>query len=441
MQVLRGLFLAGSIQRPDTGAAPAGSAWTLADTAAVSMAAALAMLLRYAAIRAVPLELASDGLAYWDIANAVASGDGITWGGAPTAFYNVGYPLFLGAVLRVFGQSVGVAQFLNVALGGISAAFLYVATWKLFGSRLAATAAALLFATYSESIIFATYLLKENLMTALVAAQLAAAACFAPGTPPRTRTLLALALGATIGALMLVGNSSLAFLPGLAVWGFRRSPGFGRLARDGAVAAVVAALVVAPVVYRNYVVFGAPVLNNNFGNNLYVGNFPGASPTFPENFPVGTPMEKDFKRLYTELGEFKMDRHLRDLAIGYIAADPAAALTRMAVKAVVFWQPPIPTAAKLASKGEAVMRFVWLAQFLVMVGLFLFALTRWRRFSTQFTVLCLLLFCYTLIHTPFTVGSRYRLPAMLFVMAGASVGALPILQKLAGRFRITAISA
>ena len=400
------------------------------DTLIMLAIAALGMLLRLTAILAYPSAPESDPLAYWQIASSFSSGNGLVWGDHPTAFYNLGYPVFLGTVLAVFGQSLVVAKTTNVILSALSILFIYIATLQLFKSRPAATVASILFATYTESIVFATYLAKENLMTTLLAAQIALISSYDPQSSGRTKILCAVALGIIVGTLLLTGNSTLAFLPALFIWGIRRSGTLREYAKFALIATAAATLVVAPLVYRNYVVFGAPVMNNNGGNNLYVGNFPGAGPFFPEGFPENTPLSKNFKQLYRDLGEYRMDKYMRDLAIQYILDDPKSALRRMAVRALTFWIPPIPTEGKLKSSGEAVLRFVWLAQYLIMFALFFCALAQWRRYPAQLQLLCLLLLVYALLHTPFTVGSRYRLPVMLLVAIGGGLGSMPVFRKL-----------
>ena len=74
------------------------------------------------------------------------------------------------------------------------------------------------------------------------------------------------------GNVGMVGNAAVILLPALAVQVYFMSGTLREAARYLAVAAVVTIIVIAPLAIRNHQVFGAYVLNNGGGVNLYLGN-------------------------------------------------------------------------------------------------------------------------------------------------------------------------
>jgi 4-amino-4-deoxy-L-arabinose transferase-like glycosyltransferase len=409
--------------------------WSRSELTILAAIVGLGAALRVGVAILIPSVLESDYLEYWTLANNLHDGRGLIGReGYPTAFLNLGYPLFLAGIFAALGASIAAVKAANVVLGVASLVLLYVATRRLFGHRSVAALATALFAIYPEAVIYTTYAAKENLMVFLATAQLALAARHGAGAG---RSRDAVLFGLSVGAMALVGNAGLVLLPALLLLVFSIG-GAVRMLRYVAVAALAASLVVAPVLWRNHAVFGAYVLNNNGGFNLYIGNNPRAEPYFQSiaETPIGT----GWPALIARLGEHGADAALRDLALQYMAENPGATLRLALRKAMAFWWPSLHAGEYTEGALETVGRIAWLIEFCAIGALFLLAGLRWREYGRSLTVLWLLVAAYTAIHMIFYVSYRYRLPIMPVLCIGAGLGAQIVLQSLSRRPRDAAIS-
>lgn len=229
----------------------------------------------------------------------------LPWDGRPTAYYPVGYPLALSAALRVAqllhatphaptarlfrdarrvrlaAHEAQLAPFawagslLNLVLGVASVGLVFALARSLLGLR-AAALAGLLTAVSPSLILHTSVLLSETLFAFLLLAALwlLLAQPFGDAGPRVARLL---GFGALLGAATLVRPVALALLaaPPLALWW--GGSGVRRALAATALAALAAALVVAPWSLRNGRVMRAPVLvSTNLGDNLCVGHYPGA---------------------------------------------------------------------------------------------------------------------------------------------------------------------
>ena len=198
----------------------------------------------------------SDAGDYLTLATSVARGDGLSIRFPydvvhPTAFRPPLYPLVLGGVFRVTGPSLGVAQAVNVALGSVVVVLVAVLAARFAGRR-AGIAAGVLAAGYPPLLANDGPPLTEPLALVLL-----------------LTLLLALldrrwaAAGVLAGLLVLTRPSAQLIVVVLAVWvlvsaEWKRAAAFVALA----------ALVVAPWLARNALVFGTPVIVTSNGYNV-----------------------------------------------------------------------------------------------------------------------------------------------------------------------------
>jgi hypothetical protein len=408
--------------------------WTRREAALLAAILLGGVLLRTGLVLALPSPLVSDYLGYWTMAQNLAHGQGLAGAdGQPTAFLNVGYPVFLRSAFWLLGTGVGAGKAANVGLGAAAIVLAHVAARRLFRSVAVGLWAALMLALYLEAVVYAAYMAKENLMIVLVLVQLALV------SPPMSRhlALRGAGFGVALGGMACVGNAGLAFLPGMLLALWLSLPAQDRLrgcAAFLAPAACLALLTVAPLLWRNHAVFGAYVLNNNGGFNLYIGNNPNATPFFES--VAQTPLAPRWQAMRAQLGEHGSDVALRGLAETYIAQHPAATLALALRKAAVFWSPPLHGGQGEQPGGAAaVARLAWSLQYCLLWALFLAACTQFGRLWRPLCVLCVLLAGYMAIHMLFYVIYRYRLPAMPLLCIGAAAG----LDMLARRLRTASL--
>ncbi len=198
----------------------------------------------------------SDAMHYDGIARNVARGLGIAheYPGVavhPTAFRPPMWPALLGGAYRIAGAHLAVGQALNLVLGAVGAALVYLVAAELANPR-AGLVAGLVFAAYPPLLANNVTTLSEPLGIVVLLCAVCALV--------RRRPLLA---GVAAGLLALTWTSGQLFVVLVALCAWRL------VGRRGAVAALVAGLcVVAPWSVRNEVRVGTPQLDTSNGYNL-----------------------------------------------------------------------------------------------------------------------------------------------------------------------------
>jgi 4-amino-4-deoxy-L-arabinose transferase-like glycosyltransferase len=400
--------------------AAASAGWSRAELLALAAILGCGALLRLGAVLAIPSPLVSDYADYWSLANNLAAGRGlVTPEGQPTAFFSLGYPIFLAPLLWVAGPSIAAVKAVNLLLGVASILFAYLAARRLFASRLVAALGALLLALYIEAAVYTAYVAKENLMVFLVMLQLVVSAHAAAAG--RWRVLNPILFGAATGWLAVTGNAAMALMPGFALLVLLSHGRLGPTLRFGAIAGLVAAICIAPMIWRNHVTFGGYGLNNNGGFNLYIGNNPNATPYFQGI--TETPIAPRWEALRQELGERGVNQLLGELALRHMQEDPVATLRLAICKAAAFWEPPTHVGEGAGSAMEKLLRRLWLVQYLAIGALSVAGLACLRRQRGPLLALGLMLLGYTAVHMLFYVVYRYRLPVMPLLCLAGSLGA------------------
>ncbi|MEX0786353.1 MAG: glycosyltransferase family 39 protein, partial [Dehalococcoidia bacterium] len=206
--------------------------------------------------------------------------------GDPTAFWPPGYPLLLAAAYTVFGQSIAVAQALNVVLATATVGLVYLIGRETLGARPALVAAAVV-AAFPSLVFFTAVTLSETAFAflALSAVYLLVLEAKAPTTGAgqrasrsSARTLrLLFAAGLILGLASLTRGQAL-LLPLVAVpfW-LRSGAGWPRVGANVAVLVLGIALIVVPWTVRNAIELDSPVLiSTNAGVDFWIGHHEGA---------------------------------------------------------------------------------------------------------------------------------------------------------------------
>jgi 4-amino-4-deoxy-L-arabinose transferase-like glycosyltransferase len=177
-----------------------------------------------------------------------------------------GYPMFVALILALSNGSLVAVRVTQAVLGAVAC----VGTARVASRAIAPNAflpAGLLQAAYAPLIYVETALLSEALLLFLliVALDLVTAA-----KNDRLRWLLT---GLALGAATIVRPTALAVLIAfvlVAFWSMKRKPA----ARLAGMLALGAAVVIAPVVMRNWTITGIPMVQGYGGMNFYIGNRP-----------------------------------------------------------------------------------------------------------------------------------------------------------------------
>lgn len=264
----------------------------------------------------------SDFTFYFRSAESIARGHGYApYGGFATAYFPIGYPLFLAMLFWVFGVSVTVAQTANFILSVISLVLGYWIARDLFKSELVGRFSLLFLAIYPNSIAYTSlvgveifYLFLLFLGVALLLPCISIKGAALPG-----RLLTA---GLVFGFATLVKVQAL-LLPAFILLLFPQFSWEGRslVNRLKRVAILYVALigVLIPWVVRNYRLYNDIVLSNNDGLNLYIGNGPEANGKWVEIPWFGVRNDT--------LDEYKINQIARRKAIDYIKTHPLQTLS------------------------------------------------------------------------------------------------------------------
>lgn len=259
---------------------------------------------------------------YYARALGLAAGAGYSVDGVPTAYWPVGYPAALGAMLRLFGPSPLVGRVFNVLLSVGILALVHGIALRLFHSVRTARWTLLTLSFYPDQIAFTSLLASEtlSLFTLLLGvflllgerrtARNAAWAGFVFGLSCMVRPHM-IAVPAVLVAVSMSGCRC-------------RARHIAHLRRLFITYAVFAVTLV-PWTIRNYVVLGRAVyVSTNGGIALYIGNNPRA-----------TGMYDWWEEMTAEIGsgdECERDRRARDAAIAYMVSHPRETMRLWPVK-------------------------------------------------------------------------------------------------------------
>lgn len=377
----------------------------------------------------------SDQVSYHNLALRVLGGHGFSFGedwwpatraGEPTAHWSFLYTLYLVAVYGIFGPHPLVARLLQAVIVGLLQPWLtYQLGRRLFNQKVGLWAA-FLNAIYAYFIYYAGTLMTEPFyITAILGTLLLSIRLAQPPEVRVNRMLLALGLGLTLGATVLLRQLFMLFIPFLLAWIFwasRRGHGGLKLVHYALPVAVVIAMIVPFSIYNTQRFGQFVLLNTNSGYAFYWGNHPYYGTQFQ---PILS--EEEYLALLPEdqlyLDEAALDKELLRRGMQFVLDEPGRYL-QLSLSRIPAYFEFLPSAESgTLSNLSRVLSFGILWPFMLF-GLILAWRQRSHRFwdalaSSKF-LLVLFALVYTGIHILTWTLIRYRLPvdAVLLVFAG-----------------------
>ena len=366
---------------------------------------------------------AVDAATYSEQAASLAEGNWLGRGQGP--FWQPPlYPYFLGVIKLAFPESFYyVSRFVQVLIGSVTCALLYLVGRRLFGPSVGFIGG-LIAAVYGPLIYFDARLLPAGLATLLTLVSLLLLMRAVERPTRSTFTAAGFALGlASLTAAILA-----ALIPGVAIWLFY-------WLRKKAAPAVVAfllgaVLAVAPVTLRNYTIGGDFVpISYNGGVNFYIGNNANAEqtlalrPGWEWEELVALPLREGITRPSSKSLFFYR------LALEYIQDAPLDYMGLLAAKIAQFWRGDeiernqemyywrkySSVLAGTLWKWEVAFPF-GLVSPLALLGLIVYI----RRQGFALPVLFVLGYSFAVIS--FFVAARYRLPIVPLLILFAAYG-------------------
>ncbi len=356
-----------------------------------------------------------DALYHVQWATALARGEEFQ----PGPFFRApGYPWFLAACLRVFGEGLLAPRLVQAVLGTVACALVYLVGARAFDRRTGLVAAALA-AAYWMLIYFDGELLLPVLEVPTSLAAILLALRFAERPTP----LRAAWAGVALGAAALVRPNILLWAPLVALWMLFRAGRPTRAAWGAVLAYVLAAFApILPVTAYNTLAGGDLVLISSQGGvNLWIGNNPasdGSTAIAPGTRPDWWGGYHDtIAQAEAEAGRAlkpsEVSGHYTRKALSWMAANPLDAARHFAWKLRLFW-----TDWELGNNQDEVffalrfgpvlrwlpVGFGWTAP-LGLLGLAL-ALRRWRAIGPLW--LFVPAWCASVV--AFFVCARFRIP-------------------------------
>ncbi len=378
----------------------------------------MALALRLLAVFFFPAPLEADAADYHGLAARLAQGQGyVDDAGAPTAWRPPGYPLMLAGVYGVTGPSVTAVCVVQAVLGAVLALLLGLLAREWVSVR-EGRVVGVLAACYPGFIWPARVLLSEGLALLLIAGAL----LLALRVTQRWRWGDAAALGGVLAAGMLVRGSMVFFAATLCCfiayrWFAQRRRHFGVLLRTAAVMAVAATAVMTPWWLRNDEVFGrfVPIATQS-GMALYASYFPPAPGGRPLWGNVPSAEDDPVVRHAEALpGEVDTSKHLREVTLARLAADPRL-FFRLAPTKLLFLAAPLDWELAPRALGKTRVFALW-----YVAAVLLAALGIWRRGLKGSGVLLVPVVAVILQSLLFYGSPRLRLPAELSLIVWSGV--------------------
>jgi tetratricopeptide (TPR) repeat protein len=386
-------------------------------------------------IESIPLfyDLPGDPRTYDDWAQRIAAGD---WLGQGVFYQAPLYPYFLGVLQTVLGHDLWAIRLVQLVLGALSCALIFLAGRKLL-SREAGIAAGIILAGYAPAIFFDGLIEKSALDLFLLSVFLLLVSIIVekPTWP------LWLAAGAVVALLGLSRENALVLALVVALWiALRfRSVALGTRLRWAAVFFAGLLLVLLPVGLRNLTVGGEfKLTTSQFGPNFFIGNNPAADGTYESVRKLIGEIQlegKDAKRLAERatgraLSAGEVSDYWFRRSLEYIQSHPASWLALLGKKWLMVWNSREVEDSDdfyIYRQWSGLLNaLAWFTHFgvlapLAAVGLWL-TRDQWRRLWLFYCMI----FALAASIAVFFVFGRYRYPLvpLLALFAGAAVAEL-----------------
>lgn len=387
----------------------------------VTMCLILGILLRIAWLILIDSKPQSDAHWYYIKGLSIASGEGYTVEGIPTAYYPAGYPMFLGIIFFFFGNNLVAAKIANLLLSAGIIYLSYLVCKTLFKSERAARITILIMALYPNYIAYTSILATEILFTFLLFLG------FYLLLISEDRFWLLLLTGLVWGFMCFVKPQGM-FIPLLFLLTslFQQKGAILKKLKPVVIVYIFMLAVLAPWLIRNYYVFnGAITISTNDGINLLIGNNPYANSVYhltqevmayawdqSNEYTADSMLNKiTYSPYWTRYGfkdEYTASIKFRNKAIKYVLENPGSTLKILPKK---LWMNYRRGYEGVGWAAAEITLEPWKKKF---VSLFM-VITNGFYYIVMFLFFC---YCFTLLYKKYIKKQNIYLPLIGFFLIG-----------------------
>ena len=358
----------------------------------------------------------------------------------PTAWMMPGYPYLLALIFKISGtysvSSSIVALLFDCVASALTLIPIFWITNRLF-DRKAALAAAALFCFYPPSLWHATGRIWDTTLFTMMSLFLLN---FLMMIGKNWTIHTALLAGLFFGITALFKIIILALYPFVIIHIFLQKSILLKVRLQQIILlTLMILLILSPWIWRNYLVFGQPLLRSNFGLELKLGNNSGSEAymqihgrgKIEMHHPI---IKKDELEKYRKMGELAYTAACRKEAVAFIGAHPYDFLQLTIQRILYFWirdldlNKGIEGHFGIRSKKSALTTFIYILPLPFMFMGIVIALRGKRPAGVLVAYLILFPLVYYITH----VRQRYRFPVepvILIFAAGGFVAVVKFLFK------------
>lgn len=385
----------------------------------------------------------------WDMsiydyqAYALAKGMGfVDFAGLPSAHWPPLYPLIVAPLYRLTDNSLLAARLLNVVVGTLTVALVYLLGAKVFGRATGLLAAGLL-AVFPSHIFATSLIMTEPVFTFLFVLVLTAAVYTVLGEG-EGRWWQALGIGLLVGAATLVRGEGLLLAGVIPLLILLRRRAWRPALANSSLVVLGAIVVIAPWTVRNIVRMHAPiVISTSATEALWVGHHEGANGRIAD-FTV----TEQFNDVPNPQHEVKINNEALREALRFIAHNPVEEVTLVPRKFVglyvgdgssLAWHqnPPTLTLSKAKWLRRLSDVYYWAIGGVAALGVFVWFSPRDPRKALLAAVVA----CWTLLFSVVFFGDeRFHFAIMPIFCLWAAVSLMGFWELARRRLRSTVAS-
>lgn len=358
--------------------------------------------------------------------------------GNPTADNEPFYPLFVALSYFLFGSNWFSIALMQSIVNILNAVLISYITLKIFNNQKISIVAFLLFLFY-PFYIFGSLSVSDTVFFCfwLALCTYLSIKCSLSGN-----FWISLAAGCSWGLALLTRFSAISLFPFAFIYFFINLPP-KKAIRTGIIVLFACLITLAPWVYRNYKLTGKFFITTHGAIEIWLGYNKDSLRVISHNISVDT-MKKNLTEKIPELKEIREKDYsapiLREVeekriflknALNFARSNPWLSIKMMPIKFWKLWTwnyNPVPSSQN--SFEDLMRRVVYTLSYLPILVLALYGIVLTRHFWRSHSILFLLFFGYSLLHTVVYGFSRLRVPIDQFLIIYSAYTVIYFLKKL-----------